>query len=320
MSKSNGPVIVVAVGGNALLREHQRGTYEEQMDNIEQCTAGLASIIADGHRLVLIHGNGPQVGLLMQRAENPGTAVPSVPLFVHNAETQGQIGHQLMNSLAGRLASRLSSTDAPVAAVLTSVVVASDDPAFQHPTKPVGSFYNREAIEAMAREKDFAYVEDSGRGYRKVVASPRPLAVIEAELVRDILATGRSVIAAGGGGIPVVRTEDGRLEAVEAVIDKDLTAALLAASIKADTLVILTGVEQVAIHFNKPGMRLLGTVGVSEIKGYAAEGHFPPGSMGPKISACIDFVERTGGRAIITTLDKAVNALAGLCGTAIVPD
>ncbi len=316
MKKGKGPVIVVAVGGNALLREHQKGLYEEQIDNVEKCTAGLARLIVNGYQLVLIHGNGPQVGLLMQRAEASATTIPPVPLFVHSAETQGQIGLQLMNSLNNRLA----TSETPVATILTWVVVDPADPAFRTPTKPVGTFHSLEEIEAMARKKPFSYIEDSGRGYRKVVASPRPLEIIETDLVRDILHTGRSVIAAGGGGVPVVRRDDGKLEEVEAVIDKDLSAALLATSIKADMLVILTGVEHVAINFNKPDMRLLDTVSVSTIKTYQQQGHFPPGSMGPKIAACINFVEKTGGKAIITTLDKAVEAIAGKAGTIIVPD
>lgn len=309
--------MVVAVGGNALLREHQKGTYAEQHENIEACTWDLARIVEGGSRLVLIHGNGPQVGLLMQRAENPATTVPPMPMFIHNAETQGQIGYQLMNSLTNRLGA--SAADA-VVTLLTRVVVDPADPAFAHPSKPVGSFYSRDEIEALARERSFQYVEDSGRGYRKVVASPRPLEIVEADLVRHVLNTGRSVIAAGGGGIPVIKKSDGTLYEVEAVIDKDFSAALLGASIKADTLVILTGVEQVAINFNKPNMRLLDTVTVSEAKAYYAEGHFPPGSMGPKIAACIDFVEKSGSRAVITTLDKAVAALEGGCGTSIIPD
>jgi carbamate kinase len=240
-----------------------------------------------------------------------------MPLYIYTAESQGHLGFQLMNSLSNRLTAK-NRTES-IAAVLTRVVVDAADPDFQRPTKPVGPFYSIEEITVLAAAMGFPYVEDSGRGYRKVVASPKPKEIVEAELIRDILATGRSVIAVGGGGIPVARNGKGGLYGVEAVIDKDLSSALLAEQIKADILMILTGVDQVAINFNKPDMRLLGEITVAEAKRYQEEGHFPPGSMGPKMAAAIDFVEKTGGKAMITKLEKIRESLAGTTGTVIRP-
>lgn len=311
------PLVVVAVGGNALIKENQKGTIAEQAANVEECSRELFKILETGYQLVLTHGNGPQVGLIMLRDSYPGAIIPPMPLYIYNAESQGQIGFQLMNSLSNRLAA-IGMHDA-VATMLTRVVVDGDDPGFRNPTKPVGPFYSIEVIDTLAKALGFSYVEDSGRGYRKVVSSPKPLEIVEIELLRDILATGRSVIAAGGGGIPVVRKDHGELMGVEAVIDKDLTSALLAGLVNADILMILTGVEQVAINFNKPDMRKLGRISLAEAKMYFADGHFPPGSMGPKMAAAIDYVEKTGGKAIITRLEKAADALTGKTGTIITP-
>ncbi len=310
--------IVIAIGGNALLGEHQKGTYDEQYSNVSICADALAQIIGQGNRLVIIHGNGPQVGLLVQRAEDAADTVPTQPLFVYNAETQGQIGHQLITSLTNKLPQ--ATVKDPVVAILTRVLVDAHDPAFDKPTKPVGSFFTKEEIENQAKFYPFKYIEDSGRGYRKVVASPSPIEIFEAPLVNEVLQTGRSVIAAGGGGLPFIKKENGELENVEAIIDKDRSAALLGINIQANILIILTGVEQVAINFNKPDMQLLSTISVSQAKKYMDDGHFPEGSMGPKIEAAITFVEKTGGRAIITSLEKAVDALKGTCGTMIIPD
>jgi carbamate kinase len=308
---------VVAVGGNALLRENQKGTIAEQAANVEDCSDQLIKIIDAGFQLVLTHGNGPQVGLIMLRDSYPGAVIPPMPLYIYSAESQGQIGFQLMNGLSNRLA--LKGIEDAVATVLTRVVVDINDQGFKKPTKPVGPFYSVEVIDALSKVFGFAYIEDSGRGYRKVVASPKPQEIVEIGLIRDILASGRSLIAAGGGGIPVIRKENGVLEGVDAVIDKDLSSAILAEQVGAEVLMILTGVEQVAVNFGKPDMRKLGEISLKEAKRYYAEGHFPPGSMGPKMSAAINFVERSGGKAIITSLEKATEALTGLTGTTIRP-
>jgi len=311
------PLVVAAVGGNALLREDQKGTIAEQAANVEQCANELVNIISAGNQLLLTHGNGPQVGLIMLRDSYPGAVIPPMPLYIYNAETQGQIGFQLMNALSNRLV--MSNVREEVATVITRVIVDRNDSGFQNPTKPVGPFYSVEVIDALAKAHNFQYMEDSGRGYRKVVASPKPLEIEEIKLIRSILDSGRSVIAAGGGGIPVIRLPDEQLQGVDAVIDKDLTTALLAEQLKADILMILTGVEQVAINFNKPDMKKLGAISVAEAQAYYDEGHFPAGSMGPKMIAAINFVRKTGGKAIITTLEKAAPALLGSAGTVIHP-
>lgn len=311
------PLVVVAIGGNALLREDQKGTIAEQSANVETCSECLVKIVSAGFQLVLTHGNGPQVGLIMLRDSYPGAVIPPMPLYIYNAESQGQIGFQLMNSLSNKLAREGLRNS--IATVLTRVVVDAADPGFKKPTKPVGPFYSIEVIDTLAKALGFSYIEDSGRGYRKVVASPKPVEIVEIDLIREILATGRSVIAAGGGGIPVVRKEGGLLEGIDAVIDKDLSSAMLAECVQADTLMILTAVEQVAVNFGKPDMRKLGRISVAEAKRCFAEGHFPPGSMGPKMAAAINFVERSGGKAIITRLEKATEALAGETGTTICP-
>ncbi len=308
-------LVVVAVGGNALLRENQRGKIEEQTANVDECTAELVKIIENGYQLLLTHGNGPQVGLIMLRDSYEGAKIPPMPLYIYNAESQGQIGFQLMNSLSNRLVAK-GINDA-VTTVLTRVIVDENDPNFQNPTKPVGPFYGIEEITILANALNFKFVEDSGRGYRKVVSSPAPVEIVEFDIINAILKTGRSVIAAGGGGIPVVKTENGQLKGVDAVIDKDLSTALLAKQVNADVLMILTGVEQVAINFGKPDMQKLARISIEEAKKYYDEGHFPAGSMGPKMLAAIDFVEKTGKEAIITTLEKVTDALDGITGTCI---
>ncbi len=310
-------IVVAAVGGNALIRAGQQGTLEEQSANVEACTAELVKIMEAGYQLVLTHGNGPQIGLIMLRDASPYAVRPPMPLYIYNAETQGQIGFLLMRSLDNRLAR--SGKRQQITAMLTQVIVDRDDPNFMNPTKPIGPFYTREEMDALQAELSFPYVEDSGRGYRKVVCSPRPREIVEARVIKGLTALGLSVISAGGGGIPVVRNDDGTLSGVEAVIDKDFTSALLASQIDASTLLLLTGVEKVAIHFNTPRMRWLDQVTVAEMKTLFAEGHFPPGSMGPKVEAAIQFVERSGGRAVITRLETAVDALEGRTGTIVVP-
>jgi len=316
-AREQNAIVVVAVGGNALITEHQKGTFEEQMENVEHCTAELCKIIQAGYQLVLTHGNGPQIGLIMLRDALSKVVRPPMPLYVYSAESQGQIGFQLMRSLCNRVTR--AGLPPQITTILTQVVVDPEDPAFSNPTKPVGPFYSREEMDALQKDFSFPYIEDSGRGYRKVVCSPKPVAIVESRFIKGLTSLGLSIIAGGGGGIPVVRNPDGTLSGCEAVIDKDLTSALMAEEIGASTLMILTGVEKVSVNFNKPGMRELGAVSAAEMKRYYAEGHFPPGSMGPKVAAAIGFVEKTGGRAIITRLEKAVDALRGETGTIITP-
>ncbi len=310
--------VVVAIGGNALVRQNQRGTFEEQLANVQESVDTLADLIRQGYRLVITHGNGPQVGNLYLRTDIEGEPLTAMPLDVCGAETQGQIGYVIEMALVNTL--RKMGLNVPVATVVTRVEVDANDPNFANPTKPVGPFYSHEELEKKLAEKPFTYIEDSGRGFRRVVASPEPVTILQEQTIRDLSASGTVVIAGGGGGIPVIRTSDGQYRGVEAVIDKDRTSALLASVIGADFLLILTGVEKVAINFNKPDMRELDSMTVSEAAAYMAEGQFPPGSMGPKVEAAMRFASTGNGCAVITTLSRAADALAGANGTCIVSD
>ncbi|MDR2727337.1 MAG: carbamate kinase, partial [Deltaproteobacteria bacterium] len=310
--------VVVAIGGNALVQQNQRGTFAEQLANVQESADTLAELVRRGYRLIVTHGNGPQVGNLYLRTDIRDEPLTAMPLDVCGAETQGQIGYVIETALTNAL--HRIGLDIPVVTVVTRVEVGADDPNFANPTKPVGPFYSRAELEEKLAEKPFDYIEDSGRGFRRVVASPEPVVILQEQTIRALCASGTVVIAGGGGGIPVVRTSDGLYFGVEAVIDKDRTAALLASVIQADFLLILTGVEKVAINFNKPDMQEFDRMTVSEAAGYLAAGQFPPGSMGPKMEAAMRFAASGKGCAVITTLAGAADALAGITGTRIVSD
>lgn len=312
------PVLVIAIGGNAITKEHQRGTVAEQLANIGQCADSIVELLASGYRVILTHGNGPQVGNLLLRAEAAKGIVPPVPLDVCGAESQGQLGYLIQRTLLNKM--RQQGLNTQTVTILTQVMVDRADPAFLNPTKPIGPFYTQDEARELAVRGCGTYKEDSGRGHRRVVPSPKPLSIIEKDVINSLVEAGTLVITAGGGGIPVMKTQAGELTGIEAVIDKDWASSVLASQLQADYLVIVTGVQQVAIHFNRPEMKLLSTVTVSEARQYQSEGHFPAGSMGPKMEAAIDFVEKTGGKAVITSLDKVVEALRGETGTTIVPD
>lgn len=304
---------VIAIGGNALLRGLERATIAEQFEAAHALGPVLERMVTDGWRILLTHGNGPQVGFIQRRSDlvrDLAPELPSLTLDMCVADSQGSIGYILASSLAGHVG------DSDVVALLTHTVVDPADPAFSLPTKPIGEFYSRERAEALARENGWTVTEDSGRGWRRVVPSPRPQRVLEARAVTRMLGGGFVVIAAGGGGIPVIEQSGGGYIGVEAVIDKDLTAALLARVVCADLLVITTGVPQVAVDFGTPGQRYLDVVSVDEARGYLAEGQFPPGSMGPKVEAAIEFAQ-AGGQALITSLNDLADALDGKSGTRI---
>lgn len=310
--------VVVAIGGNALVRESQRGTFEEQLANVQESVDTLADLIRQGYRLIITHGNGPQVGNLHLRGEAPESGLTAMPLDVCGAETQGQIGYIIETALTNTL--KKLGLDVPAATIVTRVEVSLDDPNFVSPTKPVGPFYSKERLEEKLAEKTFPYIEDSGRGFRRVVPSPEPVAILQEKIIRSLSESGAVVIAGGGGGIPVARSAEGLYSGVEAVIDKDKTSALLAASVNADVLLILTGVEKIAVNFNKLDMRSLDRMTVSEAAAYMAEGQFPPGSMGPKVDAGMRFAAKSGKPAIVTDLAHAAEALEGKTGTRIVAD
>jgi len=309
--------VVIALGGNAILQPGQVGSFEEQLVNIDAAMRRIAELVRDGWRVVLTHGNGPQVGnLLIQNALAEKVVAP-MPMDVCGAESQGQIGYMLEQSLVNHLARR--HLDVPVATVLTQVAVDAADEAFAHPSKPVGPFYSEEQAQTMMLEQGFAMREDAGRGWRRVVPSPEPREIVPRKAIVDMVADGILVICSGGGGVPVIRGHDGILSGVDAVIDKDLAAALLAREVRADALLILTDVPTVYVDYNTPEQRALGTVTQSEMKAFAAAGHFKAGSMGPKVAACLRFVA-SGGAAVIGSLTDVVPALAGRAGTRIVPD
>jgi len=308
-------VVVIALGGNALIMEGQRGTIAEQFENTRKSLDGIVYCLKQGYGIVITHGNGPQVGNMLLMVEASRNQVPELPLEVCVADTEGAIGYMIQQSLTNRL--RKEGLDRCVVTVLTQVVVDKHDTAFSNPTKPIGPFFTREDAERFRKEKGWHIVEDSHRGYRRVVASPNPLKIVEERAVRGLLEAGDIVIAAGGGGIPVIMKEDGDLEGVNVVVDKDLASSVLARDIKADCLLMITGVEHVFLNFKQPNERVLKTLTAKEAERYLKEGHFPPGSMGPKIQAAINFLNWGGEVAIIAAIDKVKEALEGITGTKI---
>ncbi len=309
-------LVVVALGGNAILQPGQRGTFEEQMANVRVTCEQLARMVESGkYKIVVTHGNGPQVGnLLLQNETGKDVAAP-MPLFVCGAESQGLIGLMIQQNLGNLLAAR-GRGDVPIATVVTQVVVDRDDPAFANPTKPVGPFYSEEDARRLEVEKGYDVREDAGRGWRRVVPSPDPIEIFEKDAIRQLVDARSIVIASGGGGIPVVR-ENGGLRGVDAVIDKDLAGERLAADVSASIFMVLTDVDSVRLHYKTPEEAALSRLTVDEAKKYHAEGHFAKGSMEPKVRASIRFIEAGGETAIITSLDKAFDALEGNAGTTI---
>jgi carbamate kinase len=308
-------LIVVAFGGNAVYPPTIRGTAQEQLDIMAEACEHLVTVFKAGYHAVITHGNGPVVGNILLRMARTSRELAPMPMDVCVAHSQGGIGYMLQQSLANVLARH--GMDVSVSSIVTEVEVDPDDPAFTHPTKPVGKFFTQEEAGRIAAETGWDFIEDSGRGYRRVVPSPVPLRILDAPAINALLAVGVIPIAAGGGGIPVVR-EGAGYRGVPAVIDKDMTSALLAADVGAGTLVMLTGVERVALDFGKPTQRLLDRMTAAEAHKHLADGQFPPGSMGPKITAALRFIECGGPRALITSLEKLDVALAGRAGTEII--
>lgn len=306
--------IVIALGGNALGKN-----LSEQMAAVKNTARAIADLIADGHQVVIAHGNGPQVGMIQNafaayHRQEPTSDV--MPLSMCVAMSQGYIGYDLQNALKEELLDRGIQTG--VATVLTQVVVDREDPAFQNPTKPIGPFLTREEAEALAREKGYQVAEDAGRGWRRVVASPQPLAVVELSTIQALVNAGMVAIACGGGGIPVFAQERHHLKGAPAVIDKDLASELLAELLDADMLIILTAVEKVAVNFGKPNQQWLDRMTPAEALAYAEEGQFAPGSMLPKVQAAVKFAQSKPGRAaLITLLERARDGIAGATGTVI---
>jgi carbamate kinase len=306
--------IVVALGGNAIIEEGTEGTVEQQFENTRKSMAAIVGMIQEGHKVVLSHGNGPQAGVHLIRNEAASSQVPPSTLNVIVADTQGSMGYMIAQSLSNAL--HKAGVDKDVITIVTQVEVDPKDPSMVNPTKYVGPFYKAEQVEKL-RERGWIIKEDPGRGFRRVVASPIPLDVVEKGTIKDLIDDGKVVIAVGGGGVPVKREADGTLSGVDAVIDKDRASALLANLIGADELLILTGVDRVAINYKKPDMKFFDTMTVAECEKYLKENQFPKGSMGPKIEAACDFIKRGGAKVIITSMENATAAIDGKAGTVI---
>jgi carbamate kinase len=306
---------LIAFGGNALLPETQRGVQDEQEKNAEKAARLIVHIVRKGYELIIVHGNGPQVGNLLIQMEEAVTKIPPYTLDICNAMTEGSMGFMLERAITNEL--RRRSIDKDVITLITPVLVDRHDPAFEKPTKPVGPFYTRYRAQQLAREKKWTMVEDAGRGYRKVVPSPKPIDIVPKWIIHDLVEAGRIVIAAGGGGIPVILNNRGLYEGVEAVIDKDYASSLIAREVKADLFIILTGIEKVYIDFGKPGQRESPGLTIAEAQALLDEGQFPPGSMGPKIRAAIEYIQAGGREVLITDAAHLKAALIGRSGTRI---
>ena len=308
--------LVIALGGNALQEGSGPATAEAQLAVVEKTSVYIADIIEKGYTVILAHGNGPQVGRIVLQNEHSVNLTPAMPFDVCGAMSQGMIGYHMQQGLTKALRARGNHTG--VATVVTQVVVDKNDKAFLNPSKPIGPFYSEEEAKKLQQEKGYTVKEDAGRGWRRVVASPMPVEIVELPEVQCLINGGFVVVTVGGGGIPVIRDENGDLAGTAAVIDKDLASERLAEDLDADALLILTAVEQVCLRYGKPDEQRLGKITVAEAEGFIAEGHFAPGSMLPKIQAAVRFAKsKPGRRAIVTSLDKAVDALQGTAGTTI---
>ncbi len=309
------PLIVIALGGNAFMRKGQRGTYEEYLENTRKAAQAIVDLYERGYKIVVTHGNGPQVGILLEYMAALREKIPEQPMDVANAMTQGWLGYLLQQAIGNEMEKR--GFGRKVVTVVTQVVVDPSDPAFQNPTKFVGPYYSREEAERLSKLYGWVFREDPRGGWRRVVPSPKPRDVVELEAIKLLVDNGYIVVAVGGGGIPVVRKNG--LRGVEAVIDKDLASALLAVKLRADKLIILTDVDAVYLNYRKPGQRKISVMRVSEAEEWLREGQFPPGSMGPKVEAAIFFAKALGREAVIGSLDNALNVVEGRSGTRIVP-
>jgi carbamate kinase len=310
--------MVIALGGNAIMRRGEDGTIQEQFEHANACMQYISQIIQEGHQIVLTHGNGPIVGNIVIRYEALRNQIPPMPLYIADADSEGGIGFLLQMSLYNQL--RKHGVTRPIVTVITQVVVDPGDPALQNPTKPIGPYYSAQEARRLAKEDGWSIAEEAGRGYRRVVPSPRPQRIIEAPVILRLMEQGDVVIAAGGGGIPVEERTDGTLKGVDAVIDKDWASGLLACQLRADFLVILMEEDRVYLNYGRPEQRGLQRVKASEMESYLQEGHFPPGSMGPKVAASIHFLRTCGREAIICRAESIMEAMAGRSGTHIVRD
>ncbi|MFB0566406.1 MAG: carbamate kinase [Candidatus Aminicenantaceae bacterium] len=308
-------IALIAFGGNALLPENQRGLQTEQIKNAKKAAKLMVHVVKKGYELIIVHGNGPQVGNLLIQMEESITKIPPFTLEVCDAMTEGSMGYMLEKEVINEL--RKKSLDKEVATLITQVVVDKEDPAFENPTKPVGPFYSKYRAQMIIREKKWNMIEDAGRGYRRVVPSPKPIDIVPKWVIRDLVRAGKIVIASGGGGIPIIINGRGLFQGVEAVIDKDYAASLIAQEVKADLFIILTNVDRVYLNYEKPNKKGIAVMSVQRAKKYLAQGQFPPGSMGPKITAAIDYLNRGGKEVLITSSNYLKAALINRAGTKI---
>ena len=308
---------LVAVGGNSLIRAGEKGTIAEQLANTRRTAVAIVGLIRLGYRLVITHGNGPQVGAQLLRSERASDVVYGQTLDVCGAASQGEIGYLLAQSLRNELAAQ--SIEVPVVSLVTQTLVSADDPAMQHPSKPIGPFYSKADAEDKRRQLGWSIVEDAARGYRRVVPSPEPVEIVELDAIRSLMEKGALVVSVGGGGVPVV-SDHGELHGVEAVIDKDRASALLAAELGVDWFVISTDTDYVYLNYKKPGQTPLTLVTAEEMKKHLLDGHFPPGNMGPKVESVLRFLESGGREAVITSFEHLCEAVMGSAGTHIVSD
>ncbi len=304
---------VIALGGNALIKEGQKGTIYEQFANTREIAKSIVEIIRDGWDVVITHGNGPQVGSILLQNDIAKDVTPAMPLGICVAESEGLIGYMVQQCLSNAL--KKANIDRPVVALITQVLVDRNDPSLTHPTKPIGPFYKEE--EAMKLLKEGYHLTRQPKGWRMVVPSPDPKTIVEADIIRKMLDDNIIVIASGGGGMPVIEKEDWGLDGLEAVIDKDLAAERLAESIDAELLLILTNVEKVYLNYNTPQQKSLDAVSIKDLKEYYMQGHFPAGSMGPKVLASLRFLEHGGQKVVISSVEKGYEALEGKTGTHI---
>lgn len=306
--------VLVALGGNAILKYEEKGTAEEQFENVKITCKHLVKLIKDGYKIAITHGNGPQVGDILLKNELAKDVLSPMPLDICGAQSQGMLGYMLQQSMQNEM--NKAGINIPVVSLITQTLVDENDVAFKNPTKPIGPFYTASEAEKLRKEKGWIMIEDSGRGYRRVVPSPQPKEIVEKHTIRTLFESGAIVIAVGGGGVPVI-IKDGTLEGVVAVIDKDLSAQIFASDIRAEILLMLTDVEKVSLNYGKPGQMELDEMTTEEAKRYQQEGHFALGSMGPKVEAAIKFVEAGGEKAVITSLEMGRKALKGKAGTTI---
>jgi carbamate kinase len=302
--------ILIALGGNALMRSNEKGTWDEQVAHARHTCHQIEQLLEAGYHVAITHGNGPQVGSILLQNEIAKEKLPSMPLDVCGAQSQGMIGYMLQKELKHLLKEKHS-----VVTIVSQVVVDPKDPSFQNPTKPIGPFYTEQQAENLKKSNQWTMVYQQGKGHRRVVPSPKPIDIIEKEVIKKLYDQKEIVIACGGGGIPVIVEKTGEIKGIEAVIDKDSTGALLAQILKVDIFVILTDVEKVAINFGKANQKNLDSLTIEEAEKYSKEGEFAKGSMGPKVSAAMNFIHNGGHEAIITSLENCVEALKGKTGT-----